>query len=270
MENEATTLAQVVQSVHWPQVFAAVVFFVLAYISNLAVTRLGETARLALPSRRLTVFRLETLVRFFIYVGAGASIVAALLSPKPELVVAVFGSLAVAIGFALKDVAASFFAGLILLFDQPFQVGDRVTFQGHYGDIVSIGLRSVRLLTLGHDTITIPNSVFLTEAVASGNSGSLSMMVSVVLHIAVSADADRAVELLKEVVVTSRYAWLKNGVSVTVNEVVGETLVPALALTARCYVIDVPLEKEFATDIVLRTRRAFQEAGIARYEQLDL
>lgn len=41
------------------------------------------------------------------------------------------GSIAVAVGLSLKDLAASVVAGLILLFDRPFQVGDRVTFWGH-------------------------------------------------------------------------------------------------------------------------------------------
>lgn len=266
METEVLNVQKLVQSVHWPQVLLAVLLLLGTSLLSRAITQLAHWARETMPSRRLTVFRIETLLRFVVYVSAAAAVVAALFSPKPELLVAVFGSAAVAIGFALKDIASSFFAGLILLFDQPFQVGDRVTFQGHYGDIVSIGLRSTRILTLGHDTITIPNSVFLTEVVASGNSGDLSMMVSVELHIAISADAERAIELLREVVVTSRYAGLKNGVSISAREVVGETLVPALVLTARCYVIDVPLERAFATDITLRARRAFAEAGIARYE----
>ena len=66
------------------------------------------------------------------------------------------GTLAVSIGFALKDLAASFIAGLTVMIDSPFQVGDRVTFEGNYGDIITIGLRSVRMRTLTDDIITIP------------------------------------------------------------------------------------------------------------------
>ena len=96
------------------------------------------------------------------------------------------------------------------------------------------------------------------------------MMVSVELHIAISADAERAIELLREVVVTSRYAWLKNGVSVNLNEEVGENLVPAVTLMARCYIVDYQLEKSMVSDVILRTTRAWREAGIARYEQACL
>ena len=39
-------------------------------------------------------------------------------------------------------------AGITLLLDRPFQVGDRISFDGHYGEVVEIGLRTVRVLDL--------------------------------------------------------------------------------------------------------------------------
>ncbi len=270
METDINSLVLGLKSVHLTQLLVATLLGVAAWLTVAGLDRGARLATSWMPGQRLTVFRFHTIGRFLVYLGSGLAISAALLSSKPELLVALLGSAAVAIGFSLKDVAASLFAGLVLLFDQPFQVGDRVSFKDYYGDIVSIGLRSVRILTLGHDTVTIPNSVFLTEAVASGNSGSLSMMVTVKMYVAVSADLDRAVELMREVVVTSRYAWLKNGVSVNLNEEVGENLVPAVTLMARCYIVDYQLEKSMVSDVILRTTRAWREAGIARYEQACL
>lgn len=270
MGTDPSTILLGLQSVHLAQMLVALVLGVIAWIVAMGLDRGAHLATSWMPGHRLTVFRVHTMGRFVLYLGAAVAISMALLSSKPEMLVALFGSAAVAVGFSLKDVAASLFAGLVLLFDQPFQVGDRVTYREHYGDIVSIGLRSVRILTLGHDTVTIPNSAFLTEAVASGNSGSLSMMVSVKMWIGVSADIHKAIELMREVVVTSRYAWLKNGVGITLCEEVGETLRPCLALTARCYIVDFQLEKPMVTDIVVRTTMAWREAGIARCEQGNL
>lgn len=270
METDLNALLVGLKSVNMTQLLLALVLGLAAWTLALGLDRGARLASSWMPGHRLTVFRFHTIGRFLVYLGAAGAISVALLSSKPELLFALFGSAAVAIGFSLKDVAASLFAGLVLLFDQPFQVGDRVTFKEHYGDIVSIGLRSVRILTLGHDTVTIPNSAFLTEAVASGNSGSLAMMVTVKMHIAVSADIEKAMELMREVVVTSRFAWLKNGVSVNLLEEVGETLLPVITLTARCYTADFQLEKPMTTDIILRTTRAWREAGIARYEQGSL
>ena len=112
-------------------------------------------------------------------------------------------------GIALKDVTASLIAGLILLFDRPFQVGDRVEFNGIYGDIVSIGLRSVRLNTLDDNLVTIPNARFITDVVASGNAGALDMMVVCSFYVALDADLQKVKSLIHEVVVTSRFAYLK-------------------------------------------------------------
>lgn len=268
--NEVDSLLLGLKSVHLSQILVALLLGAAAWLTAVGLDRGAQMATNWMPGQRLTVFRFHTIGRFLVYLGSGLAIAAALLSSKPELLVALIGSAAVAIGFSLKDVAASLFAGLVLLFDQPFQVGDRVSFKEYYGDIVSIGLRSVRILTLGHDTVTIPNSVFLTDAVASGNSGSLSMMVTVKMHVAVNADLEKAIELMREVVVTSRYAWLKNGVSVNLAEEVGETFLPVVSLTARCYIVDYQLEKAMATDILLRTTRAWREAGIPRYEQGSL
>jgi small-conductance mechanosensitive channel len=267
MESDINSVLLGLKSVHLAQLLVAMLLGAVAWLTAVGLDRGARLVTNWMPGQRLTVFRFHTIGRFLVYLASGVAISAALLSSKPELLVALLGSAAVAIGFSLKDVAASLFAGLVLLFDQPFQVGDRVSYKDYYGDIVSIGLRSVRILTLGHDTVTIPNAVFLTDAVASCNSGSLSMMVTVKMHLAVSADLDRAVDLMREVVVTSRYAWLKNGVSVNLNEEVGETLVPVVSLTARCYIVDYQLEKSMTSDIILRTTRAWREAGIARYEQ---
>ncbi len=104
------------------------------------------------------------------------------------MLLALGGGAAVAIGFSLKDLVASLFAGIILLFDRPFQVGDRVTFGNTYGEITSIGLRAVRLQTLDDNLVTIPNSRFIVDPVASGNAGELDMMVVMPFHLALNAD----------------------------------------------------------------------------------
>lgn len=264
MPSDMSSLLLGLESIHLTQVLLAAILALTAWLTVIGLDRGAKLATRWMPGQRLTVFRFHTIGRFLIFLGSGVAISAALLSSKPEVLVALLGSAAVAIGLSLKDIAASLFAGLILIFDQPFQVGDRVSFKGYYGDIVSIGLRSVRMLTLGHDTVTIPNAVFLTETIASGNSGSLSMMVTVQMRTAIDADLDRALELMREVVVTSRYAWLKNGVSINLNEEVGETLRLGIVLTARCYCVEYQLASAMVTDVVTRTTKAWSQAGILR------
>lgn len=151
----------------------------------------------------------------------------------------------------------------MLLFDRPFQVGDRVKFNDVYGEIISIGLRAVRINTLSDDIVTIPNSKFFTDVVSTGNAGALHMMVVTDFYVALNADIVKAKDLLYEVVVTSRYVFLKKAVKIVMSETaIAERL--AVKLTAKAYVLDVHYEKDFQTDIVARTELLFKKHQIER------
>ncbi len=216
-----------------------------------------------LPTRRFLILQISTLISFALYIFGTVALVVGVLQPPKEFLIAAGGSIAVALGFALKDVAASLVAGILLLFDRPFRVGDRVTFGETYGEIVSIGLRTVRLVTLEDNLVTIPNSRFITDVVASGNAGELDMMVVTDFHVSLDADIDTARKLIEEVVVTSRFAYLKKPVTFVIEEVeVARTL--GIRLRTKAYVLDVRYEKAFQSDIVTRVTQQFQQQGVLR------
>lgn len=232
-------------------------------MANHGIRQMGERLMRRLPSRRFLIMQLSTLLTFAIYIAGTLILVVGVMHPPREFLIAVGGSAAVALGFALKDVAASLIAGLILLFDRPFQVGDRVSFDGVYGEIVAIGLRSVRLQTLDDNLVTIPNARFITDVVASGNAGALDMMVVTDFHLALDADIERAREIARQVIVTSRYAYLKKPVTFCVEEIaVAQRL--AIRLRAKAYVLDVLYEKAFQSDVTVRVAALFLQHGIAR------
>lgn len=236
--------------------------FVL-WLGNKVVRHFCEALMGSVPARRFLILQIATLFTFVWYFVGTYWLISGIIQPPKEMLLALGGSAAVATGIALKDVVASIIAGVILLFDRPFQVGDRVSFNDTYGEIVSIGLRSVRLNTLDDNLVTIPNSRFITEVVSSGNAGALDMMVVVDFHVALDADIELAQNLIHEVVVTSRFAYLKKPVSFVLSEViVAERL--AIEIKAKAYVLDVHYEKAFQSDIVKRVSRLFIENKIAR------
>ncbi|MDD3990882.1 MAG: mechanosensitive ion channel family protein [Desulfobacterales bacterium] len=65
------------------------------------------------------------------------------------------GGLAVAL--AAKDTIGNFFGTLTILFDKPFQVGERIVIESQDGVVESVGFRSTRLRTLSGNLVTIPN-----------------------------------------------------------------------------------------------------------------
>lgn len=237
----------------------------LIFLYGLAAALRGASEGMArtFPNARLSIYQGLTILNFLIYALGITAIIVLIIRPPQGLMLALGGSTAVAVGFAFKDLASSIVAGLIVIFDRPFRVGDRVAFQSYYGDIVAIGLRSVRLNTLTDDIVTIPNNLFLTEAIASGNAGALDMQVQCSFHVSLQADLDQVRYLIREVVVTSRYVFLEKPVDIVVEEVeVAFQL--AYRLTAKAYVIDVHYQKAFETDMAVRAARSFREHAVPR------
>ncbi|MEZ4411149.1 MAG: mechanosensitive ion channel family protein [Polyangiales bacterium] len=222
-------------------------------VATTFATRLGDR----FVDRRLQIQQLATLVRFGAYLTGIAVAVAASVRLSREVVLALTGTAAVTIGLSLKDLASSVLAGLVILVDRPFQVGDRVAFGGYYGEVTSIGLRSVRLVTLDDNVVTIPNNKFLTDAVSSGNWGALDMLIQMDFFVGVDQDTSLAKRLVEESLTSNRYVYLKKPWVVLVSEVVHENYF-AVRLRAKAYVLDVKYEKAFETDVTERVLEAFR------------
>ncbi len=220
--------------------------------------RLGER----FADKRLTIQQAGSFLRFAVYLIGGLGAAGMIFQLTREVLLALGGTAAVSVGFALKDLVASVVAGLIILMDKPFQVGDRVTFEGQYGEIRHIGLRSVRLVTLDDTQVTIPNNKFLTEAVASGNAGQVHMMVQIDFLIGIDQDVSRAKRVVEEALTSSRYVHLKLPWTVLVNSVTQDGYF-AVRLRAKAYVLDVKFEKAFESDVTERVLEGFRDSDIA-------
>ncbi len=73
------------------------------------------------------------------------------------------GALGVGVGFGLQNVVNNFVSGLILLFERPFQIGDRVEVGGTAGRVTEIGARSTTIITNDNIAIVVPNSKFIED-----------------------------------------------------------------------------------------------------------
>ena len=229
--------------------------------------RLGQR----FTERRLLAQQVATILRFSIYFMTFILVVRSVFRLDRQTVLALTGTLAVGVGFALKDLAASVLAGITILFDRPFHVGDRVTFGGYYGEITSIGLRSVRMVTLDDSVVTIPNNKFLTDVVISGNAGALDMQIEMDFFISQDSDLKLAKRVVLEALRTSRFVYLGKPTVVLVKDLIFEGYL-CTRLRAKAYVLDVRYEKAFETDVTERVKEAFAKKKIAppMMRQLDL
>ncbi len=266
-------LRDILKFIDFDRLPLALLALVVGVVAVRVLTRFLDQLAERFSTRRLLFKKTAALGRFFVYLALFMSTASTVLVLESEALFAVAGSIGVAVGFAFKDLLASLMAGVILLFDQPFQVGDRVTFKEWYGEITSIGLRSVRLVTLDDNMVTIPNGAFLSEAVASANAGALDCMVVIPVYVAAGEDFEAARQIVREAALTSPYVFLdKPVVTLVTDQFLGERFVTVITL--KVYVFDARHEKTFESDVWRRVKAAFREAGIRspdqQYRDLDL
>lgn len=240
-------------------VLAVIGTWMLARASTRFFTDLGER----FADRRLLFNQISTILQFTIYLF-GTLLAATLgLRLNDDVLLGLTGTIAVTVGFALKDLAASVIAGVVIVLDRPFQVGDRVTFGGQYGEITAIGLRSVRLVTLDDSVVSIPTNKFLTDAVTSGNWGALDMLVQVDFHVAIDEDLARVRPLVEAAVTSSPYVYTRKPWVVLVSEVLLPGG-PAWRFRTKAYVLDVQLEKAYESDLSERVSEQFVASRVRR------
>lgn len=111
------------------------------------------------------------------------------------------GAVGIGVGFGLQNVASNFIAGLIILFERPVKIGDRIEVDGSDGKVVSVGARSTVIKTNDNVTIIVPNSKFITEDVINWSYDSRNPRIRFRVPVGVSYDSDVALvkRLLLEV-----------------------------------------------------------------------
>lgn len=259
--QDVTDIVRLVEYVRWGGVFLSMFVIAGAYVLLRIVDRVASEFGQRFSHQRMLIQKLESVGQFAIYVLASALVLGLSVRLDSRALTVIGGALAVAVGFAMRDVVAAFIAGITIIFDRPFQVGDRVRFAGEYGDILKIGLRSVRMLTLDGAIVTIPNNKILTDVTSSGNYGALETMVRMDFYVGADQDLTLASRLIEEACLTSRYCHLERRAPITARQVIVQDYV-AFMLSARAYALDLKYELDFETDVHLRVQKAFQEHGI--------
>jgi len=104
-------------------------------------------------------------LRLFIIVICGIIIVQNLTGLKIGPLLASLGIGGLAVALAAKDSIANFFGTLTILFDKPFQVGQRITIDKYDGIVENVGFRSTQIRTLTGHLVTIPNEKLVNSSV---------------------------------------------------------------------------------------------------------
>jgi small-conductance mechanosensitive channel len=107
-----------------------------------------------------------------------------------------------AISLAAKDTITNVISGIVIMFDSPFKVGDRIDVPatGTWGDVVDIGIRSTRVLTRDNRLVIIPNASVVDGEVINYSQPDPSYRLQVDLGIGSGMDIPRVKQVLEETV----------------------------------------------------------------------
>jgi small-conductance mechanosensitive channel len=109
------------------------------------------------------------------------------------------GALGVGLGFGLQNVTSNFISGLIILFERPIKVGDRVEVGQVMGDVRRIAARATTVVTNDNIAIIVPNSDFITQRVTNWSHGSRLVRLKIPVGVSYASDPEVVRRVLLEV-----------------------------------------------------------------------
>ncbi len=152
--------------IHVPNLISAVmVLFLTRYAVDFAQKIVDEAGKRAIGSTSLQILLKKTSK-----VGVwtvGILLACALAFPGFDLgdIIATLGIGSVAVGFAFQDIFKNFLAGIILLVEEPFRIGDEVIIGDYKGTVKNVSIRTTQIRTYNGEKVLLPNSTVFTDAV---------------------------------------------------------------------------------------------------------
>ncbi|MEO9484123.1 MAG: mechanosensitive ion channel domain-containing protein [Ekhidna sp.] len=109
------------------------------------------------------------------------------------------GALGVGIGFGLQNITDNFISGIIILFEKPIKVGDRIVVGDTEGDVINISVRATTILTNENVSIIVPNSEFISSRVINWSHNDRNIRFDIPVGVSYKEDPDEVRDVLMKV-----------------------------------------------------------------------
>ncbi len=207
---------------------------------------------------RLQILASVPVLRLVIIAAALGLIIPRVVEPTFQNLVTLLGALGLAIGFALKDYASSLMAGIVALYEMPYRPGDWIEIGGIYGEVRSMGMRAVEVVTPDDTLVVIPHLKLWDHPIHNANDGSQNLMCVADFYLHPHHDAGLVKHTLHDVALASPYLQLRLPVSVIVHERPWAT-----HYRLKAYPVDPRQQFQFTTDLTVRGKAALSGLGVA-------
>src|SRR5712671_4486991 len=147
-----------------PSLILAVLVFFIFYLLSIVVSRIiHTTTRKYRPNLGMVFARLTGAATILFGFLVAFSVVA----PSFEAgdLIKILGISGVAIGFAFQNILQNFLAGLLLLWAEPFRIGDEIKLDPYEGTVEEIQTRATIIKTYDGRRVVIPNADLFTHSV---------------------------------------------------------------------------------------------------------
>ena len=170
------------------------------------------------------------------------------------------GVVGIAVGFAAKDTIANLFAGIFILTDAPYKLGDFIILDnGERGQVTQIGIRSTRILTRDDIEITVPNALIANSKIINETAGPHTMRrVRIKVSVAYGSDVEQVRQILKACVDNTDQVATKPAASIRFIEM-GDS---GLIFEVRVWAMEPIFKGRIIDQLNTRVYNALNEANI--------
>lgn len=246
--------SEMLDVISFSKIFWTIVLLIIGYLVIKIMVKVLELFAEKSAKLRITIKSIIPIIRIIIWSLIILIIIRGIYNPPIETLVAMTASVAIAVGLAAQDLLKNVFGGIMLLFDRPFQVGDKIEAGKYYGEVVQIGLRATRIVTPDDSLVSVPNMELMNTSVSNSNSGELNCQVVAEIYLPIDIDTVKVRKIAIETAQVSKFIYLNKPIVVLFfNEINNKR--SYLKMRIKAYVMDIRYEFQFKSDmteIVLR------------------
>ena len=236
-------------------------FFILTYIAISLFSKILIYFSEKSSQLRITLKSFIPIIRIFLWIIFIFIIIKEIYHPPKEMIIGALASVAIAVGFATQDLLKNIFGGLMLFFEHPFKVGDKIKVADYYGEVINIGLRATQIVTPDDSIVHIPNMEIMNSSLSNSNTGELNCQVIAKIMLPVDIPIDKVRNIAIKSAQVSKYVYLNKPIIILFSNRMSDQK-PYLEMKIKAYVMDIRYEFQFQSDLTETVINELQKQSI--------
>ncbi|WP_338598399.1 mechanosensitive ion channel family protein [Sulfolobus tengchongensis] len=133
---------------------------------------------------------------YYIIIAIGVGVAIGISGINITSILVAGGVVGIILGLALQSTLSNFFAGILIITERPFKIGDFINYQNTIGVVVDIGLLSTKLYSWEGYYVRVPNSILFTSLLIN-YSNSRARLVRVQFTVFQEIDVQKVINAIK-------------------------------------------------------------------------